>query len=376
MAPELTPLALTQKLLSFNTMQPQGSEKECALYLAGILEGAGFKIGITEFEPGRTTVTADLDGTGDKPPICLTGHIDTVPLGTLPWKYDPFKGEVDGDKLYGRGATDMKAGIAATVIAALKVAEEPGRKAGIKLIYTAGEEQGCKGTLHLAGKPEILKKAGALVVAEPTKNHPVSCHRGALWLQVSATGTTAHGALPHLGDNAIYKIVEMIGKIKDFNFKVLGHDLLGPATLNVGTIGGGQNINSVPDMAGFTIDCRTLPGMHHHALLGKLKETMGGEAEIRILSDLQAVETNPHHPWIETVRTIAKGILKTDLPPEGKLAFTDAGALTPAFGHCPTVILGPGDQNMCHKTDEYCLVSKIEEAVEIYIEVIRNWCFG
>lgn len=371
---EPTPLELAQKLISFNTMQPEGSEKACAEYISGLLEPLGYKCRLHEFEKDRSTLVAEIEGSGESLPICFAGHIDTVPLGTIPWRYDPFNGEVVGGRLYGRGITDMKAGIAAAVMAAMKTANLENRETGLKLICTAGEEHGCKGSLHLAEQPDALGEAGALVVPEPTSNHPVCCHRGAFWVEVSARGKTAHGAMPHLGDNAIYKVAEMIRRVEAFSFEIPDHPLLGPATLNVGMVSGGQNINSVPDRASFTIDFRTLPGQNHQEILKDLQETLGDEASIEARVDLPPVETDPEHPWMKDVRGIAERIQKTDLPPRAKLAFTDASALTPAFGHCPTVILGPGIQEMCHKTDEYCMVSKIDEAVEIYTAIIEDWC--
>ena len=140
-------------------------------------------------------------------------------------------------------------------------------------------------------------------------------------------------------------------------------------------IKGGQNINSVPDRAAFTIDFRTLPGQEHEELLGNIKEILGEEANISIKNDLPPVETDPEHPWMKHIRNIAEHTLQMDLTPEGKYAFTDASVLTHAF-NCPSIILGPGTPEMCHKTDEYCLVSKIEEAVQIYTAIINDWCFG
>ncbi|MFC1479626.1 M20 family metallopeptidase [Planctomycetota bacterium] len=374
MAQSQSPVDIAQKLLSFNTMQPEGNEKGCAQYLSSILEEKGFQTARYEFKKNRTTLVAEISCDSDKPPVCFTGHMDTVPLGDTPWEHAPFGGEVEGDKIYGRGITDMKGGIAAITAAAIQASENTKKmKAGLKLIFTAGEELGCKGSLHLAGMPEALGKAGALVVAEPTLNHPVCCHRGAFWIEVSAKGVTAHGATPHLGDNAIFKIVKMINKIQEYTFDIPKHPLLGPPSLNVGMIKGGENINSVPDYASFTIDIRTLPGQQHEELLEDLKKVLGEEAEISIKNDLPSVATDPDHLWMKSVRNAAENILKMDLPPEGKQAFTDASVLTEAF-NCPSVILGPGTPEMCHKTDEYCLVSKIEEAVHIYTGIIENWC--
>src|SRR6185503_9123541 len=116
------PRALTRELLAFNTINPPGMERACAQHLGRILEGAGFRCAYHEFADSRTSLIAQIGGNGAKPPICFTGHIDTVPLGAARWSRDAFAGEADGDKLYGRGSTDMKSGIGAIVAAAVEMA--------------------------------------------------------------------------------------------------------------------------------------------------------------------------------------------------------------------------------------------------------------
>lgn len=365
-----TALDIARKLISFDTAQPTGSEQAAAAWLAELLADAGLDVRLHEFAAGRTSVVARLEGSG-RPPLCFTGHLDTVPLGATPWQRDPY-GEVADGRLYGRGASDMKAGVAAITAAALDAADGDS-DADLCLIFTAGEEQGCLGSKHLAASAGALPAGGALVVAEPTSNHPVCCHRGALWLDVTTRGRTAHGSTPHLGENAIYKAAGMIGRLAGFAFDNPPHALLGLATLNVGTMAGGQNINSVPDRAGFTIDIRTLPGMDHGDVLETISDLLGAEAAIEKVTDLAAVFTDPGEPWMIGVRATAEGILGCDLPPIGKLAFTDAAVLKSALGGCPTVILGPGISEQCHRTDEHCLAGAIDQTVEIYAALIRDW---
>ena len=122
----------------------------------------------------------------------------------------------------------------------------------------AGEETGCEGSYHLA-EIGALGEAGAIVIAEPTSNYPILGHKGALWLKVETEGITSHGSMPEHGDNAIYKAARSVTKLEEFDFNVMPHELLGRSTLNVGTMQGGLNLNSVPDHAEFTIDIRTLP---------------------------------------------------------------------------------------------------------------------
>jgi succinyl-diaminopimelate desuccinylase len=162
---------LTRDLLFFNTVNPPGIERACAKHLGAMLEDAGFRVEYHEFADMRASVIATIGGQKDKPPICFTGHIDVVPLGAAKWQRDPFAGETDGDRLFGRGSTDMKSGIAAFMIAALKLAPHLGNTAGITIVLTAGEEVGCEGAKFLA-QQKLLDRAGAIVIAEPTANYP------------------------------------------------------------------------------------------------------------------------------------------------------------------------------------------------------------
>jgi succinyl-diaminopimelate desuccinylase len=116
MATLSNPLSLTRELLAFNTIDPPGREHNCADHLTKLLEDRGFKTAFYEFAKGRTSLIAHIKGKGNKAPIYFTGHIDTAPLGATSWSKGPFYGEVDGDKVYGRGSTDMKGGIASMVI--------------------------------------------------------------------------------------------------------------------------------------------------------------------------------------------------------------------------------------------------------------------
>ena len=120
MTDTLNALQLTRELLRFKTINPPGQERECAQYLGKLLEGGGFQTELHEFADARTSLIARYPGTADTPPICFTGHIDTVPLGAMPWTQDPFVGDISEGKLYGRGSSDMKSGVAAFVVAALR----------------------------------------------------------------------------------------------------------------------------------------------------------------------------------------------------------------------------------------------------------------
>ena len=370
----LDAISLTQKLISFNTINPPGLERDCAEYLGALLEAGGFQVSYHEFGVARTNLVARLEVGKEKPPICFTGHSDTAPLGLGTWTGDPFSGEIQGDTIYGRGASDMKGGVAAMVVAALRIAKKEQRKAGMTLIITAGEETGSEGAYHLATLQPELREVGAIVVGEPTANYPIVAHKGALWLEARTTGVTAHGSMPEQGVNAIYKAVEVISKLQKYEFALSTHPLLGEPTINVGTISGGLNINSVPDQAKIGIDIRTIPGLTNREVFQNLQNRVGADVELRRVVDVDSVATDPEHEWVQQVFEIMELFLKERPVARGVSYFTDASFLTPAFGNAPTIILGPGEPTQAHKTDEFCYIEKIEEAADAYFEIAKAWC--
>ncbi len=367
-------VALTQTLIGFDSRNPPGAEAACAAHLAELLEAAGFAVELHELAPGRPNLVARL-GAADAPapPLAFTGHLDTVPLGTRTWSRDPFGGEIAEGRLYGRGASDMKSGIAAFVVAALAEAERLRAGPGALLILTAGEETGCDGAKALAAAGK-LGRAGALVVAEPTSNRPLVGHKGALWLKATTSGKSAHGSMPHEGINAIYKAARLVAALEDFDFNVARHPGLGAPTLNVGTLEAGQNVNSVPDRAEIGIDLRTLPGMGNDRLRAQMCSYLGAEAEVETLVDLAPVWSEAaSSPWLRHARACAAAIAGQPSDDAGANYFSDASVLTPALGGVPTLVCGPGEAPMAHQTDEYCCVARIPEAVEIYRALLADW---
>jgi succinyl-diaminopimelate desuccinylase len=199
-------------------------------------------------------------------------------------------------------------------------------------------------------------------------------HKGVLWLEAQTSGITAHGSMPEQGVNAIYKAANAVTKLEKYDFGVTAHPLMGKPTLNVGTISGGININSVPDRATIGIDIRTIPGQEHSDVHEGIKSCLGSEVELSRVLDLGGVMTDPDDDWIKQVFHMMEGVLGERPVPTTMSGFTDVSVLKPFFGNPPTVILGPGEVTMAHKTDEFCYISKIEEAVEVYTEITRKWC--
>ena len=368
------PRALTRELLAFNTINPPGMERACARHLGKMLEDAGFRVAYHEFAEARTSLVATIGGDDARPPICFTGHIDTVPLGAAGWRRDAFAGETDGDRMYGRGSTDMKGGIAAFMVAALELAPRLARGPGLVLVITAGEEIGCEGARHLADHGH-LGRDGAIVVAEPTANYPYVGHKGLAWFEIETFGTTAHGSMPEVGDNAIVKLAKVIGDLEHFRFPVESHPIMGKPTMNVGTISGGLNTNSVPDEARITVDTRSVPGIDHVHLCDSLAQLLAPRgAKVRKIVDVPPMYTEPADEWVQEVFESCTPFLDGRPTPRTITFSTDGADLKRGFGGPPAVILGPGEPTLAHQTDEWCSMSRLEQSVDLFRTLMQRWC--
>ena len=370
----LDAVELTRALIRFDTINPPGQEQRCAEHLGSILEAAGYTCAYVPMGEGRANLIARIGGRNDQLPLAFTGHMDVVPLGMRAWSVDPFGGEMKDGKVYGRGASDMKSGIAAFVAAAVEMAPHLARGSGALLVITAGEETGCHGAHHIvATARKLLGQAGALVVAEPSSNRPLVGHKGALRLKATARGKTAHASMPEQGVNAVYKAARAVARLEGFDFNVARHPVMGPPTLNVGWLHGGANINSVPDLAEAGLDIRTIPALSHDRVEAQIASLLGEEIEVSRLDEATPVWTDPEDGWMRQVFDTVAAVQGARPKVEAAPYFTDASALTPAWGGIPTVVLGPGPAHLAHQTDEHCEVLRVEEAVAINRQLIDGW---
>lgn len=364
---------LAKRLIQFPSLNPPGEEKACSDFLASTLKNAGLEVETYEFAPGRPSIVARKRGATDAKPLTFTGHIDVVPLGEKSWTADPFAGEIRDGKLYGRGASDMKAGVAAFVAATIAQTENDAPlKRGITLVITAGEETGCEGAFHLA-RNGLLGPSELLIVAEPSSNLPIIAHKGSVRLRITAKGKTAHSSMPELGDNAIYKAARAIGALEQLDLSDATHPLVGRPTLVVSQVQGGMNINSVPDRAEIGVDVRTVPGQDLAQLRERIQAAVGRDTAIEPIVEVPGLLTSADDEWVRSVFAAAHKI--AGAPPATRILpyFTDGSVLRPAYGEPPTVILGPGESSLAHQTDESCSIARLEEAVALYQRLIDEW---
>lgn len=344
---------------------------------ADLLADAGFTVAVPGWEPGREQLvarTGSVSGIGA--PLTLTGHLDTVPTGDpAAWAADPWGAERDGERVLGRGTSDMKSGVAALLVAAAQHARRPHYCRGVQVVLTAGEETGCTGALAL--RAADLATGGPLLVAEPTANRLVPGHKGVHWLELTATGRAAHGSAPELGDNAVVRLARAAVALHDHTGWPR-HDTFGAVTANVGVLAGGVQPNVVPDAASMLLDTRTVPGLDTDAHRASVAALAGDGVAVGDHLVLPVVDTATDDPFCLLVQdALRAGGLDPEPAPPARF-FTDASVLGPLLGSggapCPTVVLGPGEPDQCHVRDEWCSASRVDTAVEVYAVLLDRWC--
>lgn len=368
-------LDLLAELIRFRTVG--GGEGAAARHCASIVEKAGLDTQLLAWAPDREQLVARTPGAGG-PPLTFTGHLDTVPVQPDDWSVDPWAAERDGDKVVGRGASDMKSGVAAAVVATVEHIARPHSCRGVQLVLTAGEETGCTGLVGLdASGRDAMARGGPLVVAEPTANALVVAHKGAHWMRLRTTGRAAHGSAPELGDNAVVRLARAAVALHD-HAGWPRDDRFGPVTANVGVLRGGVAPNVVPDAAELMLDIRTVPGVDAGQLRAQVGLLAGARVEVADHVVLPPLDTGPDEPFVGMVRSALQAVGAPDIVAPPARFFTDASVLAGVLGvdgsPAPTVVLGPGEPAQCHVVDEYCLAGRVEQAVAVYRELLERWC--
>jgi succinyl-diaminopimelate desuccinylase len=372
-------IGLLAELIALESVNPPGNEAIVAEYLAGILAGLGLAPRIQRIGPGRANVVAVLPGRRAAPGLMLNGHLDVVPPGQGPWSRPPFRAQVADGRVYGRGSADMKAGLAAMVLALARLSRSPVPLAGdVVFAGVADEEHGGLGTQALVDEGE-LAGIGAVVFGEPTGLQLYIAEKGALCLEVTTQGRAAHAGMPHLGVNAIDVMVDALADLRGFPIDGAAHPLLGDPTLTVGTIRGGTKSNIVPDACTATLDIRSLPGCRHDVLTKRVAETIARRAaadaktSVRVLADRPGVVTEADAVIVRAAQAALAERHGRPVPPAGTPGYvTDASVLVPATG-LPFVVCGPGAPEMAHQTDEFVEIDEYLAAADCYAAMAERY---
>jgi len=375
-------IALLKNLIKINSINPPGNELEVAKVIDSYARDAGLHTVIKPLTKNRSNIIVRLNGKDpSRAPLIFSGHLDTVPIGDNTWNADPFSGEIIDGKLYGRGTSDMKGGVAA-LIEAMKVLNSHSDKPDADIIFvgTAGEEVDCFGASEII-KDDTLKNAAAMIIAEPSNGKVFCAHKGALWLQITVYGKTAHGSMPEQGTNAIIHMHELLDKLRRYKFTYTqDHNLLGKPTLNIGTITGGIQTNVVPDRCTVTLDIRTIPETSHQDIINDIEgilammndENQDFNAEIEVKNNLPALENVNNNEFVQLAMDVnydLYGVKKEDI---GANYYTDASIYSSAL-NIPIIIYGPGNEAVAHQPDEYIEIESFLNSISYYVELARRY---
>jgi succinyl-diaminopimelate desuccinylase len=371
---------ICRELIRINSVNPPGNERSIAEYVSSVLNQAGLAVELLSHDANRASVLARIPGDGKRPALLFAGHLDTVPIGTEQWVRAPFSAIVSDGKIWGRGAADMKSGVAAMIMAAINT-RSSGRKLRGDLILaaTAGEEVDSLGAEEISKRTDLGPLA-AIIIPEPSNNNICLAHKGALWVEVATYGKTAHGSMPEEGINAISAMMAFLDRIRKMKWPSRRHRLLGPFTASVNTIRGGEKTNVIPDYCTVTIDMRTLPGQENHLLLEKIQGIVEElkvkvphfRASLKVLNDRGPIETKAGDRVVKVVNKVVQGIIGKEPPSTGVSYYTDGSVFIPAL-KAPMIICGPGIDTLAHKPNEYVAVESLLQAVRIYEGIIDKF---
>lgn len=388
----MDPLDLLKDLVATPSVNPMGRdltgpeflEARVSDYLENFFRRLNVPYARIEVAPSRANVIARFDSPGAKTTVLLDAHEDTVPTDGMS---DPFNPVVRDGKLFGRGACDVKGGLAAMLAAfARLVRERPAGAANVIMSCTCDEESTSLGVNDLVTLWTDPAKSGSIIgrrpdvaiIAEPTQLDVVVAHRGATRWKIRTTGRACHSSSPHEGVNAIYKMARVVTALEEFASllpkRITPHPLCGPATLSVGRITGGISVNTVPDSCEIEIDRRVIPGEDGWDAIKQVQEHFAARLDFEVEHlppwlvgvSLSDEDNGPLSDQLLTHINAVAGPHKKVGVPYGTHASRIASA------GVPSVVFGPGDIAQAHTVNEWIDIEQLRQAAEVYFRFCRE----
>ncbi|UCI18933.1 acetylornithine deacetylase [Mesorhizobium sp. B2-1-8] len=341
------------------------------------LAGHGIKVTLLPGPEGNRSNLFATIGPADVPGYILSGHMDVVPAGEPQWSSSPFVLRPDGDRLYGRGTTDMK-GFLAAALAAVPALARLRLARPIHLAFSYDEEIGCRGVPHLIARlPDLCAKPLGVIVGEPSGMRAVRGHKGKAAARVIIKGRSGHSSRPDLGLNAIHAMSEVLAAAVS-EAERLTHGPFDPvfepaySSLQAGVIAGGQSVNIIPDSCTLDLEARAIPGVDPASLLAPVKARAealaagGFRIEWEPMSAYPALSLPPGAPLAGLLHAL------TGEAPLAAVSYGTEAGLYQGAGF-DAIICGPGDIGRAHKPDEYILASELT-ACQRMIEALGVRC--
>lgn len=366
---------MLQKLIKIDSQNPPGNEIKIIYFIRDYLKNLGVASRIYEFKKNRLNLVCKLTSEKSKKKILFTPHVDTVPA-TGKWRESPFSARIYNGKVYGRGATDCKINVAASLYLIKRLKEQKVTLKNIDLIFafTGDEETGSHhGIIPLA---KYLKGIDYGIVLDSDEFDIVIAQKGLLHLRVELFGKEAHGAYPQRGVNAVEKGVFILNEILTRKFPYAAHTLLKKPTLNIGRFNGGDKVNIVAGYAFFDLDIRYLPGMEEKDIIKDIEKIIRKQKikyRIKILAHQDPIEIDKNIPAIKILRgVLRKNKIEGKLQPSfGATVITflkDAGIESFAFGF--------GSKGNAHIKNEAVEIDNLYKGIKVlkdYVEQLDDY---
>lgn len=369
------------ELIAFDTTNLPGNELPCAQYLERVLRKGGFSTQVQILEPHacRANVIAAI-GNPDGKTLIYNGHIDVVPAGEG-WSSDPFTAVKRDGRIYGRGACDMKGGVAAMACAGLQLIDEgfPFENGQLILVFVCDEELHDMGIKHYIASPEFVK-ADYAVISEPSSLEFCVAHRGVVRYNLDIKGVSCHAGVPQNGVNALLNAGHAVLELEKLAKQVSQrkHEILPPPTLTPTVIKGGEKDNIVPDLISIQIDRRMLPDETAESCMQEIVQVMD-----KIKEDLPGFDYEIH-PYV----SVDAGYVPVDselvkLCNKVYERTFDKKAVNRDFTGCndqnfmvkagiPTLVFGPGSLEQAHTVDEFVSEEELSSSVQYFKELVKE----
>lgn len=343
-------------------IEGRAGEGEIARFVAAWLEDAGLEVELEEVALGRVNAVGIARGSGGGRTLLLNAHTDTVGVAGMERPFEPV---LEGGRLHGRGAYDMKASLAAIMLAG-KAAVDAGLRGDVIVAAVCDEEVASIGTARVVER----YRADAAIVAEPTELRLALAHKGFVGFEIETAGRAAHGSRPELGVDAIARMGGVLTGIEELDRRLRAkptHPLLGSGSVHASVIEGGQEFSSYPERCLLQGERRTIPGEGLAQVEGELSALLGAvEGEARVVVAREPFETPADAPVAELVSRHAGDPEVVGVP------FWADSALLAAAG-IPTVVFGPAGEG-AHAVEEWVDLASAERCAEIYAAVARELC--
>lgn len=361
-----------------------GHENRVADFLKNVFARHGLTAKKIPAAPNRCDLLVEY-GDGEGKTLALCGHEDTVALGDeKAWKFPPLGAVVKNGKMYGRGTSDMKSGLAAEALALIELKDEGWQPHGqLRFMATIAEES--SPTNHMQGSAEFdrdgyTKDIDAVIIGEPFNADVVYAHKGSITYAVTSKGKAAHSSTPQLGYNAITPLIDYYNRQAAY-FKTLTakNPYLGRTIPVVTKIEGGSQLNSVPASAAVYGKIRTIPEITNTSIINHLQSMVvetnhenGAQLKLIILGNKRPVVTNPNDPFVQLVAKVGQKVRGHQMVLRGSSAGTDASELTKSNPNMKVVIFGPGNETL-HRPNEYVDLNRYFKFIEIYKEIAKQY---